>query len=119
MMSGSMASLMSPVLRRCAVPAIRRADRTVTGWTASGSYEVTSRLSAGRRPASRHVNAMTRGQATWGSDSPNDVDNLTVNLVGYKACVIVRQYGPELHAAIWTHVSCRHTRKASARACRY
>src|SRR4051794_9700549 len=37
------ASLMSPVLRRCAVPAIRRADRTVTGWTASGSYEVTSR----------------------------------------------------------------------------
>jgi hypothetical protein len=42
-----------------------------------------------------------------------------VNLVGYKACVIVRQYGPELHAAIWTHVSCRHIRKASARARRY
>jgi hypothetical protein len=42
-----------------------------------------------------------------------------VNLVGYKACVIVRQYNPELHTASWTHVSCRHTRKASARACRY
>ena len=24
----------------------------------------------------------------------------TVNLVGYKVCVIVRQYGPGLHAAI-------------------
>jgi transposase len=42
-----------------------------------------------------------------------------VNLVDYKACAIVRQYGAELHAAIWTHVSCRHTRKASARARRY
>src|SRR4051812_35288115 len=81
MMSGSMASLMSPVLRRCAVPAIRRTDRTVTGWTASGSYEVTSRLSAGRRPASRHVNAMTRGQPAWESDPPNDADNLTANFM--------------------------------------
>jgi Ankyrin repeats (3 copies) len=26
---------------------------------------------------------------------------------------------PWVHAAIWTHVSCRHTRKASARARRY
>ncbi len=42
-----------------------------------------------------------------------------VNLLGYKARVVVRQYGPELHAAIWTHVSCRHTRKASVRARRY
>jgi 2-polyprenyl-3-methyl-5-hydroxy-6-metoxy-1,4-benzoquinol methylase len=42
-----------------------------------------------------------------------------VNLVGYKACVIVRQYNPELHAASWTHVSCCHIRKASARARRY
>src|SRR5215218_9702123 len=42
-----------------------------------------------------------------------------VNLVDYKACAIVRQYGAELHAAMWTHVSCRHTRKASARARRY
>jgi hypothetical protein len=42
-----------------------------------------------------------------------------VNLVDYTACAIVRQYGAELHAAIWTHVSCRHTRKASARARRY
>jgi transposase len=42
-----------------------------------------------------------------------------VNLVGYKACVIVRQYRPERHAAIWTHVSRRHIRKASARARRY
>ena len=42
-----------------------------------------------------------------------------VNSVSYKACVIVRQYGPELHAAIRTHVSRRHIRKASARARRY
>ena len=42
-----------------------------------------------------------------------------VNFVGNKASVIVRQYNPEFHAAIWTHVSCRHTRKASARALRY
>jgi hypothetical protein len=42
-----------------------------------------------------------------------------VNFVGFKAYAIVRQYGTELHAAIWTHVSCRHTRKASARARRY
>jgi hypothetical protein len=64
-------------------PAIRRADRTVTGWTASGSYEVTSRPIAGRRPAGRHVGAMTRGQSSWGSDPPNDVNTLTVKLIGY------------------------------------
>jgi hypothetical protein len=42
-----------------------------------------------------------------------------VNLAGCKARVTARQYGSELHAAIWTQVSCRHTRKASARARRY
>ncbi len=52
-----------PVLPLGATPAVRRADRTVTGWTASGSYEVTSRPIAGRRPAGRYVNAMTRGQS--------------------------------------------------------
>ena len=42
-----------------------------------------------------------------------------VNLVGYKARAIARQYGAERHAATWTHVSRRHTRKASVRARRY
>jgi hypothetical protein len=72
--------LMPSVLRLGAGPAIRRADRTVTGWTASGSYEVTSRPIAGRRPAGRHVGTMTRGQSSWGSDPPNDVNTLTVKL---------------------------------------
>src|SRR3954447_18514264 len=80
MMSCGLASFMLPVLRLGAGPAIRQADRTVTGWTASGSYEVTSRPIAGRRPAGRHVNAMTRGQSTWGSDPPDDANTLTVNL---------------------------------------
>ena len=42
-----------------------------------------------------------------------------VNLAACKARVTARQYGSELHAAIWTQVSCRHTRKALARARRY
>ena len=42
-----------------------------------------------------------------------------VNLVSCKPCAITPQYGSELHAAIWTQVSCRQTRKASARARRY
>jgi hypothetical protein len=42
-----------------------------------------------------------------------------VNLMGYKARAIARQYGAERHAATWTHVSRRHTRKASVRARRY
>jgi dihydroneopterin aldolase len=42
-----------------------------------------------------------------------------VNLAGCKARATARQYGSELHAAIWTQVSCRHTRKALARARRY
>ena len=40
-------------------------------------------------------------------------------MAGYKARVTARQYGSELHAAIWTQVSCRHARKALARARRY
>ena len=51
---------------------------------------------------------------------PETVQNLgIVNLVGYKARAIARQYGAERHAATWTHVSRRHTRKASSRARRY
>ncbi len=42
-----------------------------------------------------------------------------VNLVGYKARAIVRQCGAESHAATWTQVSRRHTRKASVQARRY
>jgi hypothetical protein len=42
-----------------------------------------------------------------------------VNLVRGKARLIGPQHGCELHAAIWTQVSCRQTRKASARARRY
>src|SRR4051794_15811693 len=80
MMSGSIALLMPPVLRLGADPAIQRADRTVTGWTASGSYEVTSRPIAGRRPAGRHVGTMTPGQSSWGSDPPDDANTLTVKL---------------------------------------
>src|SRR4051794_19468715 len=80
MMSCGLASFMLPVLRLGARPAIRRADRTVTGWTASGSYEVTSRPIAGRRPADRHVGTMTPGQSSWGSDPPNDANTLTVKL---------------------------------------
>src|SRR4051812_37127852 len=77
MMACELAWLMPPVLRLGAGPAIRRADRTVTGWTASGSYEVTSRPIAGRRPADRHVGTMTPGQSSWGSDPPNDANTLT------------------------------------------
>jgi hypothetical protein len=40
-------------------------------------------------------------------------------LVEFEACAIVLQYAAELQAEIWTHVSCRHTRKASARTRRY
>src|SRR4051794_6425923 len=81
MMSCGLASFMLPVLRLGARPAIRRADRTVTGWTASGSYEVTSRPIAGRRPADRHVGTMTPGQSSWGSDPPNDANTLTIQLL--------------------------------------
>ena len=42
-----------------------------------------------------------------------------VNLVRGKARVLRPRYGSELHAAVWTQVSCRQTRKASARARRY
>jgi predicted Kef-type K+ transport protein len=42
-----------------------------------------------------------------------------VNLVSYEACVAMRLRGSAFHAAIRTHVSCRHTRKAPARARRY
>src|SRR3954464_1895644 len=80
MMLCGLASFMLPVLRLGADPAIQRADRTVTGWTASGSYEVTSRPIAGRRSAGRHVVTMTRGQSSGGSAPPNDVNTLTVKL---------------------------------------
>src|SRR3954469_17416109 len=81
MMSCGLALLMPPVLRLGAGPAIRRADRTVTGWTASGSYEVTSRPIAGRRPAGRHVGTMTPGQSSWGSGPPDNANTLTVQLL--------------------------------------
>ncbi len=42
-----------------------------------------------------------------------------VNLAGYQACTMTRQYCVDVHAAIWAHVSCRHVRKALARARRY
>ncbi len=42
-----------------------------------------------------------------------------VNLPGQEACSTERQCCASIHAAICTHVSCRHTRKASARARRY
>ena len=55
------------------------------------------------------------------------VDALEVRIPMMSAAGIVNSSGrgprlrvehgcPHLHAAIWTHVSCRHTRKASARA---
>ena len=42
-----------------------------------------------------------------------------VNLAGHEACSTTRQWCADFHAAIWAHVSCRHARKASARARRY
>ena len=42
-----------------------------------------------------------------------------VKLAGFGARSITRQHCAGVHAAIWAQVSCRHTRKASARARRY
>jgi quercetin dioxygenase-like cupin family protein len=87
-------------------PAIRRMDRTVTGWTASGSYEVTSRPIAGRRPAGRHVGTMTPGQSTWGSDSPDDANTLTVNLTTparYTAHYVEAVFPPGMRTAVHRH----------------
>ena len=39
-----------------------------------------------------------------------------VNLAGHEACSTTRQWCADVHAAIWTHVSSRQARKASARA---
>ncbi len=46
-------------------------------------------------------------------------ENGIVNLSDHGTCLIAPQHGAVVHAAIWTHVSSRQTRKALARARRY
>ncbi len=78
------------------------------------------RFQAGREAA---VAALRRAEVVASDETGVRIEGCSgygiVNLAGCKARVTARRYGSELHAAIWTQVSCRHTRKASARARRY
>ena len=107
---------------------LRRASGTGAGCKARpycfGTGGTCARMSADAptHPATPHIVEATTG--LWCTDRARGRSRPIpawgiVNLVGYKARAIARQYGAERHAATWTHVSRRHTRKASVRARRY
>lgn len=65
------------------------------GWTASSSYEVTSRSTARCRPADRQITPTTRGQSQSGSGLPSGTDILTVSINCGAEEVVVSLVGVE------------------------